>query len=107
MARFARRQQGTGRTNCRLADVLSSAARARRGVVHDQQCDISGDFVAGVSGYCYNNGGLRNRRWANAITKHGGKGEWQTSIQTLPSRARGGLRFGAGAVLDTFVAGFR
>ena len=27
--------------------MLSSAARARRGVVHDQQCDISGDFVVG------------------------------------------------------------
>ena len=47
MARFARRQQGTGRTNCRLADVLSSAAHARLGGVHGQQCDISGDFVAG------------------------------------------------------------
>ena len=47
MARFARRQQGTGRTNCHLADVLSSAARARRGGVHGQQCDISGDFVVG------------------------------------------------------------
>ena len=43
------RQQatGTGRTNCRLADVLSSAARARCGGVHGQQCDIAGDFVAG------------------------------------------------------------
>ena len=39
--------QGTGRTNCRLADVLSSSARARRGGAHGQQCDISGDFVAG------------------------------------------------------------
>ena len=47
MARFARRQQGTGRTNCRLAAVLLSAACARRGGVHGQQCDISGDFVAG------------------------------------------------------------
>ena len=45
IARFASRQQGTGRTNCRLADVLSSAARARRGCVHGQQCDISGGFV--------------------------------------------------------------
>ena len=33
--------------NCRLADVLSSAACARRGGVHGQQCDISGDFVVG------------------------------------------------------------
>ena len=47
MARFARRQQGTGRTNCRLADVLSSAAHTRRGGVHGQQCEFSGDFVAG------------------------------------------------------------
>ena len=31
MARFVRRQQGTVRTNCRLADVLSGAVRARRG----------------------------------------------------------------------------
>ena len=29
------------------ADVLSSAARARRGGVHGQQCDIAEDFVAG------------------------------------------------------------
>ena len=34
MARFARRQEGTGRTNCRLADVLFSSAHARRGGVH-------------------------------------------------------------------------
>ena len=47
VARFASRQPATGRTNCRLADVLSSAARARRGGVHGQQCDIAGDFVAG------------------------------------------------------------
>ena len=47
MARFTKRQQGTGRINCCLADVLSSAARARRGGVHGQQCDILGDFVAG------------------------------------------------------------
>ena len=43
-----------------------------------------GILLRAVSGCCYNNGGLRNRRWANAITKHGGKGEWQTSVQTLP-----------------------
>ena len=84
MPRFARRQQGTGRTNCRLADVLSGVARARRGGVHGQQCDISGILLRAVSGCCYNNDGLRNRRRANAITKHGGKGEWQTSVQTLP-----------------------
>ena len=47
VARFASRQPVTDRTNCRLADVLSSAARARRGGVHGQQCDIAGDFVAG------------------------------------------------------------
>ena len=47
LAWFVRRQWGTGRANCRLADVLSSAARARRGGVHGQQCDIWGDFVAG------------------------------------------------------------
>ena len=82
---FARRQQGTGRTNCRLADVLSSAARARRGGVHGQQCDISGILLWAVSGCCYHNGGLRNRRWANAITKHGGKGGWQTLNGSLPS----------------------
>ena len=39
-----------------------------------------GILLRAVSGCCYNNGGLRNRRWANAITKHGGKGEWQTSV---------------------------
>ena len=45
-----------------------------------------GIVLRAVSGCCYNNGGLRNRRWANAITKHGGssKDEWQTSVQTLP-----------------------
>ena len=43
-----------------------------------------GILLRAVSGCWYNNGGLRNRRWANAITKHGGKGEWQTSVQTLP-----------------------
>ena len=45
-----------------------------------------GILLRAVSGCCYNNGGLRNRRWANAITKHGGKGEWQTSVQSLPKR---------------------
>ena len=84
MARFARRQQGTGRTNCRLPDVLSSAACALRVGVHGQQCDIWGILLLAVSGCCYNNGGLRNRRWANAITKHGGKDEWLTSVQSLP-----------------------
>ena len=29
--------------------------------------------------------GLRNSCCANEITKHDGKGEWQTSVQTLPS----------------------
>ena len=43
-----------------------------------------------VSACCYKNGGLRNRRWANAITKHGGKGEWQTSVQTPPNGSRVG-----------------
>ena len=43
-----------------------------------------GILLRAVSGCWYNNGGLRNRRWANAITKHGGKGEWQTCVQTLP-----------------------
>ena len=43
-----------------------------------------GILLWAVSGCCYNNGGLRNRRWANAIMKHGGKGEWQTSVQSLP-----------------------
>ena len=43
-----------------------------------------GILLWAVSGCCYNNGGLRNKRWANAITKHGGKGEWQTSVQSLP-----------------------
>ena len=38
---------------------------------------------------------------------HGVSLEWQTSVQTLPSRVRGGLRFGAGAVLDKIVADFR
>ena len=32
-----------------------------------------GILLRAVSGCCYNNGGLRNRRWANAITKHGSK----------------------------------
>ena len=41
-------------------------------------------LLRAVSGCCYNNDGLRNRRWANAITKHGGKGEWQTSGTSLP-----------------------
>ena len=27
---------------------------------------------------------IRNARCANEITKHGGKGEWQTSVQSLP-----------------------
>ena len=43
------RQEATGNRQgyCRLADVISSAAGARRGGVRGQQCDISGDFVAG------------------------------------------------------------
>ena len=32
--------------------------------------------------------------------------QWQTSVQSLPPRGRSGLRFGAGAVLDTIVADF-
>ena len=43
----SKRRQGTVGTNCRLADALSSAVRARRAGVHGQQYDISGDFVAG------------------------------------------------------------
>ena len=46
---------------------------------------LRGILLRAVSGCCYNNGGLRDRRWANAITKHGSKGEWQTSVQSLPS----------------------
>ena len=35
--------------------------------------------------------GLRNDRCANAITRHDGKGEWQTSVQSLLSfELRGG-----------------
>ena len=34
-----------------------------------------GILLWAVSGCCYNNGGLR---------KHSGKGEWQTSVQSLP-----------------------
>ena len=34
------RQQGTIRTNCRLADVLSSAISVRGGGVYGQQCDM-------------------------------------------------------------------
>ena len=30
-----------------------------------------------------------NDRWANEITKHGGKGEWQTSVQSLPNDSAG------------------
>ena len=45
-----------------------------------------GILLWAVSGCCYHNGGLRNRRWANAITKHGAKGEWPTSVQSLPFR---------------------
>ena len=44
-----------------------------------------GILLRAVSGCCYNNGGLRNRRWANAITKHDGKGGCQTSVQSLTS----------------------
>ena len=60
MARFVRRQQGTVKTNCRLADVLSSAVRARRGGVHGQHATFWGILLRAVSGCCYNNGGLRN-----------------------------------------------
>ena len=49
---------------------------------------LRGILLRAVSGCCYNSGGLRNRRWANAITKHGSKGEWQTSVQTLPLNER-------------------
>ena len=49
---------------------------------------LRGILLRAVSGCCYNNGGLRNRRWANAITKHGSKGEWQTSAQSLPISPR-------------------
>ena len=45
-----------------------------------------GILLRAVSGCCYNNGGLRNRHWANAITKHGGKRQWQTSVQSLPNQ---------------------
>ena len=58
--------------------VLDAAAMA-------SSATFRGILLRAVSGCCYNNGGLRNRRWANAITKHGGKGEWQTSVQSLPS----------------------
>ena len=54
MARFVRRQQRTGRTNCRLADVLSGAVRARCGGVHGRQCDFSGILLRPVSGCFYN-----------------------------------------------------
>ena len=40
-----------------------------------------GILLRAVFGCCYNNGGLRNRRWVNVITKHGGKGEWQASVR--------------------------
>ena len=53
-----------------------------------------GILLRAVSGCCYNNAGLRNRRWANAITKHGGKGEWQTSVQSLPFHYCLALRWG-------------
>ena len=57
--------------------VLDAAAMA-------SSATFRGILLRAVSGCCYNNGGLRNRRWANAITKHGGKGEWQTSVQSVP-----------------------
>ena len=44
----------TGRTNCRLADVLSGAVRARCGGVHGRQCDFSGILLRPVSGCFYN-----------------------------------------------------
>ena len=49
--------------------MLDSAASMASSVT------FRGILLRAVSGCCYNNGGLRNRRWANAITKHGGKGE--------------------------------
>ena len=106
MARFARRQQGTG-----SAIVVWQMCYPVQHVLDAAGCVASSAtfreiLLRAVSGCCYNNGGLRNRRWANAITKHGCKGEWHTSVKTLPSRGRGGLRFGAGAVLYTIVAGF-
>ena len=86
MARFARRQQGTGRANCRLADVLSSAHVLDAAASMASSATFRGILLRAVSGCCYNNGGLRNRHWANAITKHGGKRQWQTSVQSLPNQ---------------------
>ena len=73
VARFARRQQGAGRTivvwqMCYPVQHVLDAAACMA-----SSATFRGILLRAVSSCCYNNGGLRNRRWANAITQHGGK----------------------------------
>ena len=84
VARFARRQQGTGRTNCRLAEVLSSdhvldaAASMAGSATFGGFC--CGQYLAAVTTtVAYGTGVGRTQ-----LRKTGGKGKWQTSVQSLP-----------------------